>query len=210
MTRNLTLLAMIALMAVLPAAMLRADQPSPAELRLREALKNTMLQLRTTQNDLATLQATQAESDLKIKTLTDQADALTKQSIADKDAADKAIATLKAKVAEQDKLIAAFADSQNKWKKDYGLAVDAAKGKEAERAKLAAQVILLQRHVDDLQTKNNELFKVGSEILTRYEKFGLGQALLAKEPFTGIARARLESQVQDYQDKLTDQKNIPK
>jgi hypothetical protein len=45
--------------------------------------------------------------------------------------------------------------------------------------------------------------------LTRYEKFGLGQALSAREPFTGITRVKLESQVQDYEDKIADQKVKP-
>jgi hypothetical protein len=53
------------------------------------------------------------------------------------------------------------------------------------------------------------LFKTANEILTRYEKFALGEALLAKEPFTGIARVKLESQVQDYQDKIADERVKP-
>ena len=59
-----------------------------------------------------------------------------------------------------------------------------ARAKEAERAKLQTQGIELQRRVDDRERKNAELFKTGMEILTRYEKFSLGDALSAKEPFT--------------------------
>ena len=42
------------------------------------------------------------------------------------------------------------------------------------------------------------------EILDRYENFAFGKALLAREPFTGLAKVRLEEQVQDYKDQLTD------
>ena len=207
MTRNLTLLAAITMTAVLPAAALKAaDQPSPAELRMRDALKNTMLQLRTAQNDLATAQAAQAESDQKVKDLTDQVDKLTKQAIADKDASDKTIADLNAKNARQAAQIAAYEDALQKWKAGYALAATAAKTKEADRAKLASEKIVLQRRVDDLQTKNEALFAIGNDVLTRYEKFGLGQALAAKEPFVGLTRVKLENQVQDYQDKQLDQK----
>lgn len=80
-----------------------------------------------------------------------------------------------------------------------------ARTKEAERAKLAGDIILLQRHVADLETRNMALFKLGNEILSRYESFGLGTALTAREPFTGLTRTKLENLVQTYQDKLSDQ-----
>jgi hypothetical protein len=60
--------------------------------------------------------------------------------------------------------------------------------------------------VADRETKNLELFKTGNEILDRYEKFSLGDALGAKEPFIGITRVKLQEFVQDYKDKLTAQK----
>ena len=63
--------------------------------------------------------------------------------------------------------------------------------------------------MDDLETKNTNLFQIGSEILTRYEKFGLGEALAAKEPFVGTTRVKLENQVQGYEDKLLNQKSTP-
>ena len=53
------------------------------------------------------------------------------------------------------------------------------------------------------------MFKVANEILVRYERFGLGDALTAREPFTGITRVKLQSLFEDYQDKLTDQKIKP-
>jgi hypothetical protein len=49
------------------------------------------------------------------------------------------------------------------------------------------------------------MYELGMEILDRYEKFGLGEALTAKEPFTGITRTKFETLVQDYEDKLVDQ-----
>lgn len=209
MKKNLLLLAIIGLSAAPCATTLRADQPNAAETRLRETLKATMLQLRTAQNDLATAQATAAEDDKKIQELTAQNDALTKQAIADKDASDKTIADLGKKNAQQAAELAAYKDALAKWEAGYKLAATVAKAKEAERAKLNSEKIVLQRRVDDLETKNMTLFQIGSEILTRYEKFGLGEALAAKEPFVGTTRVKLENQVQDYQDKLMNQKSTP-
>jgi hypothetical protein len=53
------------------------------------------------------------------------------------------------------------------------------------------------------------MFKVGSEILTRFEKFGLGTAITAREPFIGLTRVKLQNLMQDYADKLADQKIKP-
>lgn len=199
---------MAALCALLlaPAFACAADQ-SPAEAKLREALKNTMLQLRQAQNDNATLQAQQAEDQDKIKTLTDQNQTLTKQSIMDKQTADALITTLKDKNTAQTAVIARLQAEIVKWEAGYKLATDTVKAKEAERAKLASQVIVLQRKSDTLETQNVQLYDIGTEILNRYQKYSVGDALLAKEPFTGIMRVRLQNQVQDYQDKLLGQKN---
>ena len=66
--------------------------------------------------------------------------------------------------------------------------------------KLNDEAVILRRKVDDREAKNYELFKIANEILTRYEKFGLGEALTAREPFTGLTRVKLENLVQDCQD----------
>jgi hypothetical protein len=92
-----------------------------------------------------------------------------------------------------------------KWKATYNQAVTVANTKEAQRARLESQVIVLQRRIDDAETKNLALYKIGKEVLGRYQKFGLGTAITAREPFVGITRVKLENLVQDYSDKLNDQ-----
>jgi len=191
--------------------LLAADsaQPSAAEAKLRESLRATMLQLRTSENDKAVLQAQQAESDEKIKTLTAQVEAITKQMAADKDAADKAVAAMQAKLDERDKIIAGVRDELAKWKDEAKRLNDLANAREAQRAKLEDQVNQLNSRVADQLTKNEGMFKIANEILARYEKFGLGDALSAREPFTGITRVKLQSLFEEYQDKLVDQKLKP-
>ena len=210
MSRNLiTLIATILSMAFLTGKAGAVDQPNPAEVRMREALRNTMLQLRTAQNDNATLQTAKSELDRKNKELDAQLKQLTKNIADDKDASDKKIEALNTNLAAQADEIArlkeALAQSQNKLAETTALA----QSKETERAKLAADVIVLNRTTADQKTKNAEMFKLGREILLRYEKFGLGDVIGAKEPFVGTARVKLETYVQDFQDKLTDQKIKP-
>jgi hypothetical protein len=92
-----------------------------------------------------------------------------------------------------------------KWKAGYEKAVTVVKDTDSKRARFEAQAIAAQRKVEDRERKNRELFKLGNEILDRYKKFSLGAAIGAREPFTGLARAKLQTLVQDYADKLEDQ-----
>jgi hypothetical protein len=189
--------------------LLRAADANNPEARLRELLRNTMLQLRTAETERASLQNAQAENEKQKKVLSDQVEALSQQLKTDKETADKTIVDLNAKSSQQEADIGQLKEALAKWKESQKQAVDLAAAKETQRAKLAADNILLQRRVDDYHTKNLALFKVGNEVLDRYEKFGLGDALTAREPFVGLTKVKFQNLVQDYQDKLSDQKIKP-
>ena len=192
-----------------------ADADSP-EKRLRDSLRAMSLQLRTSETEKAALQATQTENEEKIKGLTTEVDALKKKAVAQakeeaasKEKADKAIAELDAKVADGDMQITRYKEALEKWKAGYKQAADLAAAKESERVKLTEQVGVLQGRVNYETAKNEALFKAGNEILTRYEKWSLGAALAAREPFTGIMRVKLQNIAQEYGDKLQDGKIKP-
>ena len=206
MLRTLRILFPWLLTSVFSSGLLHAaEQGNTAEDRLRGQLRSTMLQLRDAQNQLATLQSAQAEDEKQKKTLSDRVDELTKQSVADKDAATKTIAGLNAKVTDQTSQINQMKDALEKWKEAYNKAVEVANTKEAQRAKFESQSIALQRRVEDDENKNLALYQLGKEVLNRYEKFGLGTAITAREPFVGTTKVKLENLVQDYSDKLMDQ-----
>ncbi len=195
------------LLATIPCA--RTQEANPVEQRLREGLRNTMLQLRDAQNQVATAQALQVESERKIKELEARLDALNKQAVADRNTSANMIAELKTRVEEQTTVNQAYLVALAKWKKSYGEVTKLAAQKEAERAKFEAKSIHLERTVQEQQVKNIQMYKLGMEIVDRYEKFGLGDALLAREPFVGSTRVKFQNLMQDYADKLTDQRIKP-
>jgi predicted nucleic acid-binding Zn-ribbon protein len=198
------------LLLLLATGSLNAADPSKnTELKLREALKSMALQLRDSESARATLQATETDSEQKIATLTTQLETLTKQSAADKEAGDKAVDDLKVQLAARDSQIEVAKRSIQSLETELKKVTDIARTKEAQRAKLDAEAIVLRRRVADQQVKNAAMYKIGTEILTRYEKFGLGEALTAREPFVGTTRVKLETLVQDYSDNLADQKIKP-
>lgn len=185
--------------------LLAATANAADEARLKETLRVLTLRLRTAETERNNLLSDKAQLEQEKKTLTGKVDTLSKQAAADKTQLD----ALTAKATDQDKQLTETKESLDKWKTAYEQLSVAAKKTEAERTKLAGESIALKHKLEDRERKNAELFKLGNEILTRYEKFGLGDALAAKEPFTGIARVKLENFVQDYQDKIADQRVKP-
>ena len=169
--------------------------------KLKQMFQTLSGRLRAAETERNTLISDKAQLEQEKKTLTGKVDALNKQAAADK----ARIEALEAKEKELDDT----KESLAKWKAAYEQIQTTAQKSEAERAKFASEAIVLKRKVDDRERKNVELFKTANEILSRYEKFGLGDALSAKEPFTGITRVKLENQVQDYQDKIADQRVKP-
>ena len=212
---TLSLILTLILGLISSASLRAADEPSPTETKLRDALRATMLQLRQVQNDNATLQAAQAASDQQNQALQAKVDAqgkqisaLVKEAAETKADTDKQIEALTATNADQAKQLSEYLDALTRWKAAYLQAAGIAREKEAERAASASQVIVLQRQVDGEKDKNIQLYKLGSEVLTRYEKFSLGDAITAKEPFVGVTRVKLENLVQEYEDKMAAQKIV--
>jgi hypothetical protein len=210
MSRNLVLSFTISALSVCGSSFLHAaDQAGASEAKLRESLRAAMLQLRTVESDRANLQAAKAELEAKNKELTDQAATMTKQAAANQAEADKTITDLKAKVDERDREIGELRVTLDKWKVDHKMISDIARTKESQRAQLAEKVVMLDRQVADQQRKNAAMYKLGIEVLDRYEKFGLGTALTAREPFVGLTRVKFENLIQDYGDKLADERIKP-
>lgn len=204
--RNVFLLPFIGVFVV--AATAKADDDAIVA-KLRDAFRNTVVQLREAQNQVATLQATQTANEQKIKELTARIDSLNKQAVADRNTSANMIADLNAKIAAQLAANQALQAANEKWKHGYNQLTSFAQKLDVEKAKLSDKSIKLQRQVDDQQIKNIQMYKVGMEILDRYRKFGLGDALLAREPFVGTTKIKFQNLVQNYSDKLADQRIKP-
>ena len=186
---------------------LRAEtsKVDPVQQKMREALRNSMIQLRDSNAKLAIAQAAQADDEEKIKDLQGQLETLTKNASSEKKTADETIDDLKTKLATDDLQIAHLSESLGKWKLGYAKLAEYAKQTEGKRAELASKIILIDRRVADQQVKNTEMYRLANEVLDRYAQFGLGTAIAAREPFVGITKVKFQTLVQDYQNKLTDQ-----
>jgi chromosome segregation ATPase len=180
------------------------DPQVAANAKLRAALRDTMLQLRAAQTEAATLKAEKPLLEAKIADLTKKSDALAKQAATDQGEAKKKIEGLTVDYQELEKKYATLEETLAKWKDGYAKAAAVANAKENERAKLADEKSILTAKVRDHKAQNLELYRLATEILERYRTFSVGDALKAREPFTGITRAKLDNQIQDYRDKVED------
>lgn len=193
-----------------------AQDISPAEQKLRDTLRSTMLQLRTAQTERANLQADKIQNEAKIQQLQTEAEGLnrkiatlTKEAVAEQEASKKIVDDLKTKNESNEKQIVQLKEALEKWKAGYADAVKIAKEREALRAKAASKAVLAERKLADRERQNLSLYETGSEILERLQNFGLGTALAAREPFVGTTRVKLQTLVQDYGDRLQDSKYNP-
>lgn len=206
------------LAAVLAATTLSAQQPAAggAEAKLREQLRATLVQLRAAETEKANLQASQAALEAQNKALAAELEAKKKEHdalVAESEAAQlqarKEIGELTGRLAEREADLVKHRTALEKWRLAHRQITGVAQKKEEQRAAAAQKAAELERTVADRERKNVELYKVGDEILTRYAKFGFGDALAAREPFTGLTRTKLESLVQDYKDRLLDNVTTP-
>lgn len=194
---------------VFTGAALAAEAPNAVEARLREGLRATTLQLRTAETERAALQAEKVESEERIKALTEKLEQGVKAGEDRQKTAEAEIAKLNERMANQAGEIARLQESLEKWKESQKNAAALVEATEVKRARAAAEAVVLNRKVADYQTKNAAMFRLGIEILDRYEKFGLGAALTAREPFVGLTRVKFENLIQDYGDKLAGERIKP-
>ena len=190
-----------------------ADQPVSQEGKLREALRNSMLQMRDVQAQLATLQGTHTELEEKHKATEAGLAKLKSTTDAERLETEKTITGLKALIPPKDEEISKLKNELEALKVTIKDAIEQKErllaSTEENRKTFQEKAMLLDRRVTEQQAKNATMYRIGVEILDRYEKFGLGDALSAREPFIGKTRVKFQNLVQEFQDKLTEQRIKP-
>ncbi|MCA6116441.1 hypothetical protein J6524_16260 [Bradyrhizobium sp. WSM 1738] len=170
--------------------------------RLREALRSATIQARQLEDQRAASQAKLAEAEKEKAALKAQIDAAKAETRKLEKQHREAVEEFNQRLTERDETL-------EKWKGAYEEAANVARAKDAERAKFESEATAYKASTKSCQAKNVQLVNEGKEILNRYKKLTLGGALVATEPLTGIGRVDAQNFVQDYNDKLLDQKATP-
>jgi hypothetical protein len=187
-------LAAMLILGGIAGAALAQDQESP-ESRLRTALRQTTVQLRDQEDQNATLQAKQAAA---------ERDRLALQQKFDAD--EKELAGLRHQVQTGLAASQQAADSATKslaqWQTAYNDAANIARTRDGDAKRADAELVKLRDQLRQEQEKNQQLYKLGQEILDLYDKKDLGSMLAGSEPVTKLKRVEYENVMQDYEDKL--------
>ncbi|MFD2183694.1 hypothetical protein [Rhodoplanes azumiensis] len=194
-------LAAIALVATGLAGSAPAQAQSETD-RLREALRSATAQVRSLEDQRAVLQARQAEAERERDRLRRQNETLRAQVKEAEQAYRQAVSDFNQRLTERDETL-------EKWKDAYGEAATVARAKEAERARLEQKAAVLEASGKSCTAKNTQLLKVGTELLQRYEAMNPLEAAVVHDPIFGLRRVEHQNLVQDYRDKLLDQKVRP-
>lgn len=191
-----------ALIALTLSVPIYAQEEDEVVAKLREALRTTMMQLRDAQGQIANLQATEIANKQEIDKLKSELKKSGDDLMSERNTSANAIADLNAKLLERDATIMGNTAALDKWRKDFTNAIERARKAESESAKRASEIIVLERLVSDQRLQNIQMYKAGMEVLDRYDKFWFGDALLAREPFVGNTKVKLQNLAQEGQDKL--------
>jgi chromosome segregation ATPase len=169
--------------------------------KLREALRSATAQTRSLEDQRSALQAKVADAEREKAALRSQ------------------VAAAKAQVKEVEKTHREAVDEFNqrledrnqtleKWKGAYEEAATVARTKDAERAKFEGEATAYKASTKSCVAKNAQLMKVGRELLRRYEGVSFGDIAVINEPLIGARRVEIQNILQDYDDKLLEQKVI--
>ncbi|AZD08268.1 DNA repair ATPase [Pseudomonas chlororaphis] len=172
------------------------------EERLRTQLRSTTQQLQALQSEQAQASAARIAAENQAK----QAQAQIKQLSAD---LAKARGVAEQLAGQQQNLhsqaqaqMAASSEQIGKFKKAYDELLVMARAKEAERARLEAQLSERDTQVQQCSVKNQQMYGVAKQILAAYEKIDVAEVMKIRQPFAGGARVKFEELAQGFGDDL--------
>ena len=176
------------------------------EQQLRQQLADTRSQLQGLQGQQAQWQAEKAKLEQERDAARKDADAAKtelgkKHAMSSQDAATLA--------AERTAREQAEAQAQNLQK----VVADANAKEHAQEqhgTDLAGQLNEAQTQITTCMAKNEQLYKIGNEILDAYSHMSIGRVIASREPFAASERVKLENAAQAYGDKLYEQRYDPR
>lgn len=169
--------------------------------RLREALRSATAQTRALEDQRTAIQAKLSEAERDKAALKTQVDAAKARATqAEKDYR-QAVQDFNARLEERNQTL-------DKWKDAYEEAATVARGKDAERAKFESESRTWKSSTKACMGKNVQLVKIGRELLSRYEGVSFGDMLVSREPLLALRRVEIQNFLQDYGDKVLQQKFV--
>ena len=172
------------------------------EERLRTQLRSTTQQLQALQSQQAQASAAQLAAQNEAKAAQAQIKQLTAELAKAKGLAEQLAGQQQSLHSQAQAQVAASAEQTGKFKKAYDELLVLARGKEAERAELQAQLAERDTQVQQCSAKNQQMYGVAKQILTAYENIDVAEVMKIRQPFAGSARVKFDELAQGFGDEL--------
>ncbi|WP_085611746.1 MULTISPECIES: DNA repair protein [unclassified Pseudomonas] len=172
------------------------------EERLRTQLRSTTQQLQTLQSQQAQASAAQLAAQNEAKAAQAQIKQLTAELAKAKGLAEQLAGQQQALHSQAQAQVAASNEQTGKFKKAYDELLVMARAKEAERSKLQAQLTERDTQVQQCSVKNQQMYGVAKQILTAYENIDVAEVMKIRQPFAGSARVKFDELAQGFGDEL--------
>jgi chromosome segregation ATPase len=198
MRHSIVILALSSIVVLTP---MNANAESETD-RLREALRSATAQTRALEDQRFALQVKVSEADRDKALLKTQLDASKAQVAQVEKDYRQAVQEFNTRLDERNQTL-------EKWKDAYDEAATVARTKDAERAKFEGESKSYKASTKACTVKNVQLVKVGRELLARYEGVSFGDMVVAREPLLAFRRVEIQNFLQDYGDKILEQKVQP-
>lgn len=170
--------------------------------RLRQALRDATAQMRNLDDQRLALQNQLSASMQERDRLKSDVAAAKARIKAVEKAHREAVAEFNQRLEERNQVL-------EKWKAAYEEAATVARTKDAERARAEAEANSFKASTKTCAERNIKLVQIGRELVDRLANVHFGDILAAQEPLTGIKRVQVQNLLQDYQDKILEQKAQP-
>ncbi|WP_409318304.1 DNA repair protein [Pseudomonas sp. KCJK9016] len=172
------------------------------EERLRTQLRSTTQQLQTLQSQQAQASAAQLAAQNEAKAAQAQIKQLTAELAKAKGLAEQLAGQQQSLHSQARAQVAASNEQVGKFKKAYDELLVMARAKEAERSKLQAQLAERDTQVQQCSVKNQQMYGVAKQILTAYENIDVAEVMKIRQPFAGSARVKFDELAQGFGDEL--------
>lgn len=172
------------------------------EERLRTQLRSTTQQLQTLQSQQAQASAAQLATQNEAKAAQAQIKQLTAELAKAKGLAEQLAGQQQSLHSQAQAQVAASNEQTGKFKKAYDELLVMARAKEAERSKLQAQLTERDTQVQQCSVKNQQMYGVAKQILAAYENIDVAEVMKIRQPFAGSARVKFDELAQGFGDEL--------
>jgi hypothetical protein len=209
MNRTLSLPFLLLLVIAIPTTTPAQQAQDPMMQRMRDAMKKLAQRITDAETQMVNAQAAQLQAEASLKEMTARQEATARQlkdevtqSKTYKDETQRRIQELEAKLQAKEKSLEQYAEALEKWRQGFEQAKTIALAKEAERIEAVSKALQQERRAAEHERKNREMYALATEILDKYESFGLGTAIMSREPFIGSMRVKFENYINDYARKV--------